>query len=500
MTTLVEIRAGVKAALAKYEELWSDENRISKDDLKTVFSLIPGYEFQSEASYYERSYIYGPVKDSLDSIGSVETAKAVLKTVKENRLQLIVFSAYLNAIENYSMYGQRGTNVYSTNIRTFHIIMNRDEMHWLEGHSGIQGSNFYCLLQMMNNAVIEKEHLVRATERVDRVVGNAKEIIDRYQSKDTKTGIGKLFESAPNPSDIMIEEQLQTAIKTMPSNGLTARTWGWEIEVPDAMGVTPANNSGIEKGEDGSLRSYNSDSCQCDCRACTYHECNCDNCEDYNDSPDHDCGYDDCSQADMAEFRTTGGIQRLKHSGMYDLLRKLNNEDAEKNDSAGTHIHVWAGDLTTHQVGQVMAIYKYIENIMHPIAGREDVNYSGKVREGDIAAALSRKNPTLRAIKPIAVNVSHLFGDRGTIEFRQMDCNLDSDRITFWAWLVRGLVEIAKRGATLRDFMKVTDLDDVMKVYEVWNYTLQSEGATEIIPGSRTDKALVKLEKHKQVS
>jgi len=300
----------------------------------------------------------------------------------------------------------------------------------------------------------------------------------------------------------MAEKWIQEAIKKLDGvNGLTARTWGFEIEVPDACGVDPIYNSGIEKGEDGSLRSYNSDNCECDCSSCVYHDCNCDHCEDQNDSPDHDCGYSECSQADMAEFRTTGAIQRLKHSGMYDLLKKLNDNDAEMNDTAGTHIHVWAQDLTTNQVGQVMAIYKYTESIMSVIAGRFNVNYAGEVKASDVAMALSRKNPQLRPVKPVAVNVSHLLNSsRGTIEFRQMDCNLNADRITFWAWLVRGLVEVVKRGATLREFMKVKDLDDMIKVYEVWNYTIQNENPGDIIPGSRVDQNLVKTVVHKQFS
>lgn len=94
----------------------------------------------------------------------------------------------------------------------------------------------------------------------------------------------------------------------------------------------------------------------------------------------------------------------------------------------------------------------------------------------------------------------HLLGGRGTIEFRQMDCNLDADKITFWAWLVRGLVETAKRGATLRDFKKVADLNDVIDVLGKFNYFIQNETPDVLVYGTKSDMGSFKLEVHDRIN
>jgi hypothetical protein len=65
-----------------------------------------------------------------------------------------------------------------------------------------------------------------------------------------------------------------------------------------------------------------------------------------------------------------------------------------------------------------------------------------------------------------------------------------------WAWLVRGLVEIAKRGATFGDFKKCESLDDVLKIYAKYNFTVKSENPGLLIPGSKSDLAKVKVYSH----
>lgn len=290
-----------------------------------------------------------------------------------------------------------------------------------------------------------------------------------------------------NSSDL---EGFDELAKRIPENGLAARTWGFEIEVPDAKGVEPENQT-IEKGEDGSIRSYENDDCDCDCRSCSYHECNCDNCEDYNDSPDHDCGYSECQSADMAEFRSIGGIQKVRHAVMAKLLEDLNEVDAEMNDTAGTHIHVYARDLTTNQVGQVIAIYKLYENLFGNICGRKNVQYAGDVQYDHISMALRNKKPMLKAHKALAVNVMHLADrGRGTIEFRGMDCNLNNDRIITWAWLVRGLVTVAQRGATWNMFKDKGSLKGLLEVFAKFNVTPENEHPGIAIPGSKSDKGM----------
>lgn len=503
MSTLKQFRASAANALEEYIAVFDERTdeqglvrQITSDELTRIYSKVIGYKPSAGQPYYSaRHQFTGILPNFFIEDSSVEQIEKIVDWIDNNKLQFRVWLAYYNALE------RQHNNIYNTSFRWNRIITSEEDVS-MDGSGQMNSYAYYKFLHALMSTQIEKEDLITGTNQAKRLINNYKDTLRRYKpNAKVDTGINKIFKEAPQADKKIIEQQYLEAIAPMNKiNGLAARTWGFEIEVPDACGIDPVEGSGIEKGEDGSLRSYNSDNCDCDCRSCSYHECNCDNCEDYNDSPDHDCGYSECSQADMAEFRTTGAIQRFKHSGMYNLLRRLNEADAEKNDTAGTHIHVWAGDLTTNQVGQVMAIYKYTESIMSVLAGRFNVNYAGEMRATDVAMALSRKNPQLRPVKPLAVNVTHLFGDRGTIEFRQMDCNLDPDRITFWAWLVRGLVEVAHRGATLRDFMKVTDLNDIIKVLSVWNYELDNEHPGEIIPGSRVDKRLVKVQKHVQVS
>jgi hypothetical protein len=181
---------------------------------------------------------------------------------------------------------------------------------------------------------------------------------------------------------------------------------------------------------------------------------------------------------------------------MYHLCEKLIEEDAEMNDSAGTHIHVFAADLTTHQVGNVMATYKRLEGLFGKLCGRDDVQYARRVAVEHVRDAIKASQPKLRQDKPRAVNVSNLFNDRGTIEFRQMDCNYDADRITFFAWMVRGLVETAKRGATFSSFLQVKDIYDVVNVFGKFNYFIASENPGLAVPGTKTDATAIKRMQH----
>jgi hypothetical protein len=106
----------------------------------------------------------------------------------------------------------------------------------------------------------------------------------------------------------------------------------------------------------------------------------------------------------------------------------------------------------------------------------------------------------LRAWKPVVVNVSQLLGGKGTIEFRQQDCNLDGKLITVWAWLVRGLVEVAKRGAKFGDFKNASTLADVVNGFAKFNYTLQSESPGLVIVGSKSDEGKYEKVAHKQIA
>jgi hypothetical protein len=172
---------------------------------------------------------------------------------------------------------------------------------------------------------------------------------------------------------------------------------------------------------------------------------------------------------------------------VHDIQLILNEKDAEMNDSAGTHIHVFAADLTTNQVGQVFAAYKWLEHIMSAIAGRQNTSYAMDFPVSYIGSALRKSNPRLTADKPRTVNATPLFTNRGTIEFRQMDCNLDADRMSAWAWIVRGLVTVAKRGATIANYKQVTDLNSLIELFAKFNVEPDNEHPELIIYGSKSD-------------
>ena len=66
------------------------------------------------------------------------------------------------------------------------------------------------------------------------------------------------------------------------------RRWGFEAEHPvieEARSLVGYNaKMHFEFVNDPSVDSDQAD-CECDCRDCTYHQCNCDNCDDYPRQP-----------------------------------------------------------------------------------------------------------------------------------------------------------------------------------------------------------------------
>lgn len=416
----------------------------------------------------------------------------LLKTMKENRLQMIALRAYLYSLYEATMSGTDSMLYhYSTSEHTsfelaysFHYRINVD------GHDAeqfdVKDTPAWKILQLMQDVVITKESYLNAirshNSKMTEVENYIKTRSWNGQNSESQ-GLKNLFQQAPEGGGT--EDQLEALQKAI-INGLTARTYGFEVEVPDAKDVTAPG--GIEKGTDGSLRSYEgNEECDCCCNECTYHECDCEWCENGNSDPEH-CGDSDCATADSAEYRTIGGVQRVVHDGLHKLCHELNEVNAEKNDSAGTHIHVYAADLTTQQVGQVLAIYSWTANIMAVVAGRRNVNYAMDIPTSYIGKALKKRGATLTSDKPRAINMTNLFNGRGTLEFRQMDCNLNAERITAWAWLVRGMVTVAKRGATLKDFKHIQTLDDIIAVYARFNVTPTNEHPEQIIYGSKSDE------------
>ena len=428
-------------------------------------------------------YAYGR-NIAISLVGWETTSENLEKFIKENKLQTTAYWAYLFALDEAHREDGIANEVYSSttiDLVNFRVIINLES--YVQSHPitrTIEQHPAYKMLQLMQTTTINKNHVGKAQDRYKTQT--------RVFAQTTPTtngdGIKKLLEQKPIVHESTIIKQLEE-LENKITNNLTARTWGFEIEVPDAKDVKAP--TGIEKGDDGSLRSYESDDdCNCDCDDCCYHDCDCDWCDNRNPDPDH-CGSSSCANCDSAEYRSIGGIQRMQHAGMNELCKNLNEENAEMNDSAGTHIHVYAQELTTQQVGQVLLTYAWLDTIIKPIAGRKNVNYAMPVPVQYISKAVKRNQAALSTEKPREVNCMHLFNGRGTLEFRQMDCNLNAKRITAWAWLVRGLVTAAKRGATIRDYRNCTDLNGVVSVLAKFNIEPNNENPEEIVYGSKTD-------------
>jgi len=421
-----------------------------------------------------------------------------MQNMQNNRAQVIALMAYIKAITDATRsYQTIGSNeVYAcSSSYADSLQMNINYEAYVEDEKvvekPIEQHAAFVFFKIMQEVVVSKDDLIWAIAQYKTRMTELRNYAENRSHKDT--GLDKVFENKPKVKATEIETQL-TKLQNQLGNGLTARTYGFEIEVPDCKGVKAPN--GFEKGDDGSLRSYSgSEDCDCDCEDCTYHSCDCDWCEQQNDDPDH-CSGSSCSSGESAEYRTVGGVQRMKHSGMYELCKNLNEEDAEMNDSAGTHIHVFAADLTTNQVGQVFAAYKWLENIMSAIAGRQNTSYAMDFPVSYIGSALRKSNPRLTADKPRTVNATPLFTNRGTIEFRQMDCNLDADRMSAWAWIVRGLVTVAKRGATIANYKQVTDLNGLIELFAKFNVEPDNEHPELIIYGSKSDDDKVTRVQH----
>lgn len=252
---------------------------------------------------------------------------------------------------------------------------------------------------------------------------------------------------------------------------LTARTWSFELETPDAdivnMNLMRAFRSQTEQltaviGEqvnpreilefcaDGSIERHDGDNdeCECDCRDCTYHECDCDNCDQNNDSPEHDCGNSDCYQG-------TGTYQEIKpatycettHPAHLALLDMAEIENVEINATCGLHIHLGSADLTPRDIANVIRTYRAMSRILDTIAGRAGTYYAQKNSDSQAQDIQFHAQST---DKYYAVNTApHFAGHRAqTIEFRQHEGTNSTAEIRAWAMLLMRIVEFAKTNRT----------------------------------------------------
>jgi hypothetical protein len=254
----------------------------------------------------------------------------------------------------------------------------------------------------------------------------------------------------------------------------TARSWGFEIETPSADDLHEAlNREGrglLNFTQDSSIEGGGSEECECECRYCFYHSCDCESCEvEGSDDPDHGCGSDECYQegSEYQEITTLEGGVNTTHPEALAVLVGAGLESAKITTQCGLHLNVGSADLNPLQVSRIISAYRMSYDLLTVIAGRESDRYAPKpVPEYETMAR--REEATG---KFTAVNTQHHYHNLGThgnrnacrIEFRQHEGTNNPAQIRAWAWLMVELVEFAKSTRPLYWLAQAKTLDQFRK-------------------------------------
>lgn len=254
--------------------------------------------------------------------------------------------------------------------------------------------------------------------------------------------------------DIRLEfAELSSALRFMESITLS-RTWGFEIETPDADRLhNDANRQDLEVIEfhqDPSVSNDGNswgDTCDCDCSSCVYHECDCPTCEDTNTDPDHDCGGGACytSSGEYQEIVSIGGLDST-HPKALETVERLGLRNCEITPECGLHIHVSSADLSALQVAKLLTVWRLVAHVLDPIAGHDrktnrfcqdhNEHHEAQTRRGEATDRYLTWN-TQSHFNPA-------FGRPQTLELRKHEGTNDPHRVRAWAWLAVGMVEFAK--------------------------------------------------------
>ena len=235
----------------------------------------------------------------------------------------------------------------------------------------------------------------------------------------------------------------------------TARPWGFEIETPEADNLyeelTSDQRELLRFTQDPSIEGgENNEDCECDCRSCYYHDCDCDSCEvEGSSDPDHDCGSSNCYSegTEFQEITTLAGGVNTTHPEALTVLIEAGLESVKITPSCGLHMNIGSKDLTPAQVSRVVSAYRMAYPLLTVIAGRESERFAKPI--SPTVEQLARQGHETE--KFTAVNTSHHFSnlrygrpDEARIEFRQHKGENDPAEIRAWAWLMVELVEFAK--------------------------------------------------------
>ncbi len=249
----------------------------------------------------------------------------------------------------------------------------------------------------------------------------------------------------------------------------TPRTWGFEIETPEAdtlyQALTRDQLELMEFCEDASIDGAGSEECYCECRSCLYHECNCESCEvEGSDDPDHGCGYSECYSegTEYQEVKTLNGGVKTTHPEALTALIGAGLEVVKITDQCGLHVNIGSADLSPLQVARVLTAYRLGGWLFDRISDRVGSRYANPIDPATEAQTI-REEATG---KYTAINTQHHFHnikhstDRTRLEFRQHKGENNPAQIRAWAWLLCELVEFGKSDRPLYWVAQAKTLDE----------------------------------------
>jgi hypothetical protein len=233
----------------------------------------------------------------------------------------------------------------------------------------------------------------------------------------------------------------------------TPRSWGFEIETPEADELYNALSRDelalMDFCEDASIDGGGNEDCECECRYCYYHSCSCDSCEvEGSEDPEHGCGSSECYQegTEYQEVKTLDGGVKTTHPEALTALVGAGLETVKITNQCGLHLNIGSADLTPLQIAKVLTAYRLGAWLFDTITGRPDNRYSQKLDPDQ--ERLARLEEATG--KYSTVNTQHHFNnvkrnpERARLEFRQHAGENSASEIRAWAWLLCELVEFAK--------------------------------------------------------
>ena len=285
-------------------------------------------------------------------------------------------------------------------------------------------------------------------------------------------------------------QDLTARLESLESANPQVRRWGFEAEHPAIQyaidGSMYREQRPFEFVNDGSVETIDRD-CECSCRECTYHECNCDFCDDYNDDPSH-CGSESCDAKN--ELSTANPILTYWDSEMDTFLDYCAQAEAEhgynpRGENWGGHVHVEARDLSRRALMTALTIANHVfESAPEWLIGWQD-NYNTATISDQAKRDFQsgKRNSIDRALPVTAYNLAwesepraYAIGDmpdgrKTTIEFRLFRTTFDPELIKARGAIARAIVSYAKRNELGAYWVtRLTDFEAMLDELEVGHH------------------------------